>query len=128
MHTISDFSCCRLCRFRPGIFSFSTSKSMKKQLLEDRYFFKCECLVCSGMWEPLVNEIDLSDDPIYDDAIKPGRMTANEIRKLSANEIAKYEKKAIEFLEEYDRFHPVNDTICMQDTLRYVWNILAMRA
>lgn len=79
------------------------------------------------MWEPLVNEVDLSDDPVYNDAIKPGTMTVNAIRKLSNNEITKHEKRAIEFLEKYDRFHPVNDTICMQDTLRLMWNILAMR-
>lgn len=79
------------------------------------------------MWEPLVDAVDLSDDPVYDDGMKPGLMRVNEIRKLSTNEITKHEKKAIEFLEKYDRFHPVNDTICMQDSLRCMWNVLAMR-
>lgn len=79
------------------------------------------------MWEPLVKEVDLSDDPVYDDGMKPAMMRANEIRKLSNDDIAKHEKKAFEFLEKYDRFHPVNDTICMQDSLRCMWNVLAMR-
>lgn len=79
------------------------------------------------MWEPLVNEVDLSDDAAYNDGMKPGLLKVNEIRELSNNEIAKHEKKAFEFLEKYDRFHPVNDTICMQDCLRCMWNALSMR-
>lgn len=134
MHTNANqsqqpFTLFKLFRFlySPGMFSFSTSKSLKQQL-QDRYFFKCECLVCSGMWEALANEVDLSDDSAYNDGMKPALLKANEIRKLSNDDIAKYEKKAYEFLEKYDHFHPVNDTICMQGSLRCMWNILSMRA
>lgn len=75
----------------------------------------------------MLDEIDLSDDPKYKDAMKPYMMTAQAIRKLSQSEISNMEKKEIAFLEKYNRFHPVNDTICMQDVLRTVWNVLAMR-
>lgn len=44
-----------------------------------------------------------------------------------ASEIREHEKKAIEFLLKYDRFHPVNDTIAVQNNLHIMWNVLAYR-
>lgn len=98
-----------------------------KKRLENQYHYKCGCLICSDLWEPLLNEVDLSDDPEFDDAIKPIMMTSEAIRKLPQSEIDDKEKKEIGFLEKYKRFHPVNDTVCMQDILRTVWNVRAMR-
>lgn len=75
----------------------------------------------------MTNEIDLSDDPLYIDGMQPYTMTHAEIRKLPQSIIDRYEKSAIDFLTKYDRFHPVNDTICMQANLQMFWNVIATR-
>lgn len=75
----------------------------------------------------MFNEIDLSDDPLYHEAMQPSTMTHAKIRKLPSSTFDRYEKNAIDFLTKYDRFHPVNDTICMQANLQMIWNVIATR-
>lgn len=73
------------------------------------------------------NVLDFSNDPMYKEAIKLSTMTSNEIRKLSRETVDGYEKKAILFLEKYDRLHPVNATMRIGETLLGVWNLLSLR-
>lgn len=75
----------------------------------------------------LAQEVNFSDDILYEIGIQPSGMTIKELRKLHRSQILEYEKKAIEFLLKYDRFHPVNDTIGMQNNLHIMWHVLASR-
>ncbi|XP_055298565.1 SET and MYND domain-containing protein 4-like [Sitodiplosis mosellana] len=111
----------------PGHHSFEQPLELKREL-DERYHFKCECFLCtSELWTPLTNEVNLSRDPLYEFGLQPSAMTIKRFRKLTRSEVLSYEKKAIEFLEKYDRFHPVNDTIVMQNNLQIMWNVLASR-
>lgn len=97
-------------------------------MLRDRYHFECKCLVCSNEnWLNVSVVVNLSIDPLYKEGIKLSTMKWDEIRKLPREAVENFEKKAIEFLEKYDRFHPVVDTMRMQQALLRAWNILSVR-
>lgn len=86
--------------------------------LKERYRFECKCFVCSNeIWSPLNNVLDFSNDPIYKEAVKLSTMTATQVRKLPRDAVADFEKKAAEFLQKYDRLHPVNATMSIGETL-----------
>ncbi|XP_031628272.1 SET and MYND domain-containing protein 4-like [Contarinia nasturtii] len=111
----------------PGQNSYKQLPILKLEL-QLRYHFECECMLCTNDdWSPLTDEVDFSDDPLYTIGMKPFCMTVKELRKLSRSQIQQYEKNAIDFLVKYGRFHPVNDTMGMQNTLLIMWNVLAAR-
>lgn len=96
--------------------------------LEKQRYFKCKCLLCSNeYWSILALGINCRMDPLYNDAIMPFFMTMKEFRELPSEEIDKYERAAIDFLEKFDSIHPVNDTIAMQKVLECVWTLLARK-
>lgn len=99
-----------------------------KFLLEVGYDFDCECLVCTNpKRSALISKIEFSANPLFKEAVQPLLMTVQEFRQLSRCQIGNYEKKAIEFLEKYNEFHPIFDTACMQANLRIMWSVLASR-
>lgn len=75
----------------------------------------------------MLDEMDFSDDMLYTNGIQPSNLTLERFRKVPRRLIEGYQKNSIDFLTKYDRFHPVNDTICMQNNLFIMWNILASR-
>lgn len=111
----------------PGLYSYIEPKE-KLIDLPLRYHFRCKCFVCiNNVWHILTGTVNASDDPIYDEAIEPAWMTPDDFRKLPRDEIQNYEKKGIEFLEKYNRFHPIQDTMYMQDNLLNEWIVLSSR-
>lgn len=75
----------------------------------------------------MAERMTLSGDPLYKAGIKPYEMKVQAFRKQSRETIAEQEKKAIEFLEQHDRYHPVHDTIAMQGNLIGMWSMLTSR-
>lgn len=111
--------------FSPGVESYMRDQHLKTSL-EERYHLECKCHFCSNeMWSPLVDRVNLRQDPLWKEGIEPLFMGVNEFRKLPSDVIESYEMKAIEFLQKYNNRHPVRDTISMQDFLQIIWNILA---
>lgn len=109
----------------PAMESFMRDEKLKATL-ENRYRLKCACNLCTnGIWSPLVDRCNLKDDPQWNDAIAPLFMNVIAFRKLSLDEIEKYEEKAIDFIRKYNDRHPARDTISMQELLHIMWNVIA---
>lgn len=93
-----------------------------------RYHFQCKCFICvTEEWSSTADVLDLKNDPLYKEAIVLYTMNKKDIREWPREEIEYHEKKAAEFLEKYNRFHPVIDTIAIQEVLLFMWNILSSR-
>lgn len=90
------------------------------------YNFKCECAMCLGniQMEP---EINFSENPALKRGLKPAFMTVSEFRQLPIEIIKDYEEKAIEFLQQYDRYHPNSASILLQRIWIMIWNFLVTR-
>lgn len=103
-------------------------KESKLLELEKWYHFKCDCMVCANKtWSPSSNELDFTEDPLYREAVQPIDMTVQLFRKQAPAGIEAFERNDIAFLEKYDRFHAVSDTIALQATLFGMWNVLFSR-
>lgn len=66
-------------------------------------------------------------NPLFIDGNKVFSMKAKEFRKLSPEAIEHLEKSAIKFLAKYGRFHPIEETYVMQNTLQIIWHLLSSR-
>lgn len=111
--------------YSPGMESFMRDEKLKTTLV-NRYHTKCTCKLCTNeIWSPLVDRCNLKEDPQWKQAIAPLFMNVNAFRKLSLDEIEKYERKAIDFLRKYHHRHPVRDTISIQELLQIMWSIMA---
>lgn len=53
----------------------------------------------------------------------PGSMTIETLRTIAQQELENHEDSAIKFLEKYDRFHPVNETVYIHNVLLVLWNL-----
>lgn len=70
---------------------------------------------------------DFSKNPMYERGIEPTWMDLDEIRNLTPDKVLSYERDGANFLEKYDRYHPVQDTMMMQHNLHMLWNTFASR-
>lgn len=87
---------------------------------------ECECIMCtSDDFALYPREVNFSQDPLFEFGIKPYTMSMKQFRDLTRNQITEYETKTIAFLNKFDRFHPVNDTVSMEKNLEVMWTILA---
>lgn len=88
---------------------------------------KCDCVLCEDDdWTTILDEVSLQS-PLYEDAITPLKMTEKAFRNLFRETMEQYENRAITFLEMYNRFHPLEDTLNVQIVLIIIWNIFATR-
>lgn len=91
------------------------------------YFVKCGCIMCENEnWSPFCGGY-LSKSPMYERGIEPTWMELDEIRNLTPDKVLSYERDGANFLEKYDRYHPVQDTMMMQHNLHMLWNTFASR-
>lgn len=96
--------------------------------LADKYHFKCECLLCSQEEHLLSeDEVNLFNNPLWKYGVILSYATVKEFREMSREKIESHEEKAINFLNKYNRFHPIDATSALQRTLIIIWNLLASR-
>lgn len=97
-----------------------------KAFLADRCHVKCECyFCCREMWSPIVDRVNLREDPLWKDGIAPIFMEVAEFRQLSLEIIESHERKTIEFLQKYANQRQIRDNISMQEALQVMWNVVA---
>lgn len=88
--------------------------------------FKCECRMCldkvqvePGIYFPEISTLQIG--------LKPALMAVSEFRQLSLDTIEEYERKAIEFLQQYDQYHPNGASLLLQRAWIVIWNLLVTR-
>ena len=94
--------------------------------LQKEYHFRCGCMMCTeNICLPTADEVNFTTNQIYKDGMALTMMTLDQFRKLPVATIERHEKNAIQFLELFGRFHPINETINIKNALLIMWCILA---
>lgn len=75
----------------------------------------------------LEDQVKLFKNPTWIYGVVISYATVAEFREMTLDIIESHEQKAMETLDEYDRFHPVDATFALQRTLIIIWNLLASR-
>ncbi|XP_055303097.1 N-lysine methyltransferase SMYD2-A-like isoform X1 [Sitodiplosis mosellana] len=115
--------------YRLGVPTFEKVpiSAMEKQCRTE-YHFKCECIICStDFFLPTKYEINFTNTKLYKDIMEANSMTIQAFRKLPREKLKYYEECAIKFLERYDRFHPINETIEVWRILITIWLLFTTR-
>ncbi|XP_055316116.1 uncharacterized protein LOC129575905 [Sitodiplosis mosellana] len=109
----------------PSNLNYINPLTDRKLDVEKQLHMKCECNLCSGDAWTMLHDKSLKQSPFWKDATAAANMTEKAFRALSNETKEYYENRTIKFLEMYDRFHPLNDTLCVQWALIVMWNVLA---
>lgn len=78
---------------------------------------------------PTAEEVNFTSHELYKNGIAlvngKNAPTLMEFRKLSVAKSEEHEKSAIKFLKLFGRFHPIDETINIENALLVMWYILA---
>ncbi|XP_031629227.1 SET and MYND domain-containing protein 4-like [Contarinia nasturtii] len=106
----------------------SVSSSLIADFLKYQYQFECKCSICLKECEIHSNrETNLENNSLYNDAFACELLSVNAYKNLPLEKIESYIAKGIEFLEEYDPFHPITKTMTIQRTLMNLWMLSTSR-
>lgn len=116
------------CLFSPPLWDLKQHRSLITKLQRELHF-KCECLLCTETIRlPTDDEVNFTTNELYKNglALVKGEdaPTLEEFRKLPVAVIEQHEESAIKFLKLFGRFHPIKETINIENALLIMWYIL----